>query len=79
MRHAQVSWHRCFIHSEAVVLRGDHHRVVVDIFHRVVTTVVAKLHLDGVRSARQRQQLMAETDAEYRDVGFRKDLMASIA
>ena len=39
--------------------------------------MVAELHLDGVRTARQRQQLMAEADAEYRDIGFQEGLDGS--
>jgi hypothetical protein len=62
-----------------VVLRGDHHHVVIDIFYRVVAAVVAELHLHGLRAARQRQQLMAEADAEYRNIGLRNFSIASIA
>ena len=41
----QVSWQALLIDREAVVLAGDHHYIVFDIFNRVVGTVVAKLHL----------------------------------
>ena len=38
----------------------------------MVAAVVAELHLHGLRAARQRQQLMAEADAEYWNVGFQE-------
>ncbi|MNT74829.1 hypothetical protein D3C72_2136780 [compost metagenome] len=55
-----------------MVLGGNHHRIIIDIFHRMVTAVVTELHLDGFRTARQRQQLMAEADAKYRNIGFKE-------
>ncbi|SUH39745.1 Uncharacterised protein [Salmonella enterica subsp. enterica] len=33
-------------------------------FYRMVAAVMAELHLNGLRTARQRQQLMAEADAK---------------
>ena len=38
--------------------------------HRVVGAVVAELHLDGARAAREAEQLVAEADAEHRHVGL---------
>ncbi len=55
--------------AKAVVLSGNHHYIVIDIFNRMVTAVVAEFHLNGLRAARQRQQLMAETDAKDRNIG----------
>ena len=40
----------------------------------MVAAVVTKFHFDGLRTARQRQQLMTETDAEYRNIGFEEFL-----
>jgi hypothetical protein len=42
--------------------------------HRVVGAVVPELHLDGARAAREPEQLVAEADAEHRDVGL-EDLL----
>ena len=70
--HAQVGGHRRLIHRKAVVLRGDHHHVVINIFYRMVAAVVAELHLHGLRAARQSQQLVAEADAEYRNIGLQE-------
>lgn len=53
---------------------GDHHHVFLNIFNRMVAAVVTKFHFDGLRTARQRQQLMTETDAEYRNIGFEEFL-----
>ena len=69
MGHAQVGRQRRFVNGKAVVLSGNHHYIVIDIFNRVVTAVVAEFHLNGLRAARQRQQLMAETDAKDRNIG----------
>ncbi len=74
MGHAQVSRQVGFIDGKTVVLRGDHHGVVIEIFHRMVATVMAKLHLHGFRTAGQRQQLMAKTDTKHRNVGFQESL-----
>ena len=35
----------------------------------MIGAVMAELHLDGLRAAREPQELVAETDAEHRDVG----------
>ena len=40
------------------------------VLHRMIGAVMAELHLDGPRAAGQRQQLVAEADAEDRDVGL---------
>ena len=40
----------------------------------MVAAVVTKFHFDSLRTARQRQQLMTETDAEYRNIGFEEFL-----
>ena len=58
------------IDREAVVLAGDHHAAGGEVLHRMIGAVMAELHLHGLRTARQPQQLMAEADAEHRNVGF---------
>ncbi|EIL99181.1 putative thioesterase [Rhodanobacter thiooxydans LCS2] len=56
------------IHREAMVLAGDQHVAVVQVLHRVVGAVVAELHLQRLAAQRQAHQLVAETDAEQRDL-----------
>ena len=72
--HAQVGRHGGLLDRKTVVLSGDHHGVVINIFYRMVAAVVAELHLNGLRTACQRQQLMAEADAKYRNIGFEEFL-----
>ena len=51
---------------EAVVLRGDLHAAGLLVQHRLVRPAVAELELEGLRPAGQREQLMAQADAEDR-------------
>ena len=59
-----------FIHGKTVVLAGDHHYAAIQILNRVVGAVVAVTHFQGLGTGCQRQQLMTQTDAEDRDIGF---------
>ena len=56
------------VDREAMVLAGDQHAAGVQVLHRVVGAVVAELHLHGARAAGQAEQLVAQADAEGRDV-----------
>ena len=67
MRGPQVGRQRRFVHREAVVLAGDGHAAGVQVLHRVVGAVVAELHLEGLGARRQRQDLVAQADAEGGD------------
>ena len=49
---AQVGRQRFLIHRKTVVLAGDGDATAVQVFDRVVGTVVAKLHLEGLGTAR---------------------------
>ncbi|MNM58894.1 hypothetical protein D3C81_701360 [compost metagenome] len=62
------------VHRKPVVLGGDHDGVVVQAFHRVVGTVMAELHLDGLGTGGQTQQLVTQADAEHRGVGPKEGL-----
>ena len=62
------------VHRKAVVLGGDHHGVVVQTLHRVIGTVVAELHLDGLGAGGQAQQLVAQADTEHRGAGIKESL-----
>ncbi|MCW0450790.1 hypothetical protein NB706_003624 [Xanthomonas sacchari] len=68
MGDAHVGRQRRLVHRETVVLRGDHHPAAVQILHRMVGAVVAVAHLQGLRAGGQRQQLVAQADAEGRDL-----------
>src|SRR5690606_6714928 len=50
--------------GETVVLAGDRHAAVALVTHRVVRSVVAELHLLGARATGEREDLVAEADAE---------------
>ncbi len=71
---AQALRQAVLVHREAVVLGGDHHCVVVQALHRVVGTVVAKLHLDGLGTGGETQQLVTQADAKHRGVGIKEGL-----
>ena len=57
------------VDREAMVLARDQHAAGVEFRHRVIGAVMAELHLHGLRAAREPEQLVAEADAEHRDVG----------
>ena len=54
------------VDREAVVLRGDLDRAGGHVAHRVVRAVVAERHLVGLRAEDDREDLVAEADAEDR-------------
>ena len=58
------------IDGEAVVLRGDLDLAGLELLDRVVGAAVAELQLVGLAAHRQRQDLVAEADAEHRHVGL---------
>ena len=64
---AQVGGKRRFIDGETVVLAGDADAACVQIFDRMVGTVVAELHLEGFGTAGQGHDLVAEANAEGGD------------
>src|SRR5450759_5675598 len=66
---AHIRRQGCTIDREAVILAGDHHAPSVEILHRMVGAVMAEFHLDGARTARKPEQLVAEADAENRYAG----------
>ena len=67
---AQIGRQTFFIHSKTVVLTGDADTAGVQVFHRVVRTVVAKLHFERFGTTGQRHDLVAQTDPEGRNTGF---------
>src|SRR5690606_12098994 len=64
---------RRLVDGEAVVLAGDHHPLAVQVLDRVVGAVVAELHLVGAGAGGQAEQLVAQADAEHRQLR-RQDL-----
>ena len=69
VRDAHVRRQGCTVNREAVILAGNHHAPGVEILHRMVGAVMAKLHLHRARAAREPEQLVAEADAENRNAG----------
>src|SRR6185436_4670045 len=72
VRDPDVCWQRVCVHREAMVLAGDHHPPAVQVLHRMVGAVVAKLHLHRLCTARQSEQLVPEADAEGGNAGIQK-------
>ena len=62
MGDTQGRWQVCLRYGETMVLARHHHRPVSQILYRVIRTVMTKFHFFGHRAARQRKNLMAETD-----------------
>ena len=56
------------LHSESVVLRRDFYSVEVQVLHRVVSAVVPERELERRRTKGATDELMAEADAEDRNV-----------
>src|SRR4029079_5533472 len=54
------------VDGEAVILAGDQHLSGVLVEHRMVGAMMAELHLDRFRPAREAEQLMTEADTERR-------------
>src|SRR5438105_1228116 len=57
------------VHDKAVVLTGNLDLAGTQILHRVVCTAVPARHLEGPATERDREQLVAEANAEYRLAG----------
>ena len=66
MRYAHIGGQRFDIRRKTVVLAGDEHLAGIDVFNRVVGTMVAKLHLSGFSTGSQGQQLVAQANAVHR-------------
>ena len=58
------------IDGEAVVLRGDLDLAGLELLDRMIGAAVAELQLVGLAAHRERQDLVAEADAEHRHVGL---------
>ena len=58
---------RVGVYAEAVILGGDFHLLGQQIFHGMIRTVVAEFKLEGFAAEREAAELVAETNAEYRD------------
>ena len=67
---AQVGGQGFFIHRKTMVLAGDGDTTRIQVFHRVVGAMVAKLHLEGFGSAGQGHDLVAQTNTKGGNAGF---------
>ncbi len=63
--HVRMFAYRFGINTKAMVLRGNFTLAGNDIFYRVVQSPVAVMHFKSRNIIRQRQQLMAETNAKH--------------
>ncbi len=55
----QVRGQSRLINSKTVVLAGDHHYTTIQILDRVVPTMMAKFHFDGLGPRGQTEELVA--------------------
>src|SRR5207302_1027294 len=58
------------IHREPVILTRDEHAAGIQVLHWMVRAVVAELHFHRARAAREPEYLVAETNAEDRQVAL---------
>ena len=72
MGHGHASGQAGGIDLEAVVLAGDLDLAGLDILHRMVRAAMAVMHLAGLRAERQCEHLVAEADAEDRQIEFQE-------
>ena len=80
MRRLQVIGQRCLVNRETMILTRDCYVPGIQVLDRMVCTMMAELHLDRLRAAGQREQLMAQADTEYRNIPQQViDRIASIA
>ena len=75
MYSTSFSLERVGIDGEAVVLRGDLDAAGAEVFDRMVAAAVAELELVGLAAEGQAEELVAEADAEDRDLA---DEMADV-
>ena len=68
VRHLHIRGQRFRVHGEAVVLRRDLDLAGGKVLDRMVAPAMPELELIGVAAHRERQDLVAETNAEYRHV-----------
>ena len=67
---SQASGQALLCHGKTVVLTGDHHDIVIYIFYRMVSTMVAKLHLLESGLDIDYQSISAEALAEKETESF---------
>src|SRR6185437_7549853 len=72
VRGPHVGRQRRLVDREAVILAGDEHPPGIEVLHRMVGAMVAELHLQRAPAAGEAEDLMAEADAEHRNVGVEK-------
>jgi hypothetical protein len=78
VRHHEAVGQRGRIDGVAVVLRGDLDLAGGAVEHRLVAAVVPELHLVGLAAEHVAEDLVAEADAEHRQL-LRQHLRGSIA
>jgi len=71
--HAAVGFEAFLIDGKAVVLAGDFHAVRVEILHRLIRAAMAEFQFVRRRADGPAEKLMAEADAEDRDLAQNTD------
>ena len=67
MSDAQIVGKRVFIHGKTVILTGNQHSAIIQVLHRMIRTVMAEFHFHRGGATGQTQQLVPQTDTEYRN------------
>src|ERR1700730_9629688 len=66
----QVGGQCGLVHRETMILTRYEDPAGVDLQHRVIGAVMSEFHFHGLRTARQSEQLMTQTNTEHGDVGL---------
>ena len=72
MGHLHILRQRFGIDGKTVVLRRDFDFAGLEKLHGMIGTAMAELQLEGLASQRKPENLVAETDAEYRLIRLRE-------
>ena len=70
VRGSQVGGQRFFVDRKTVVLAGDGHATRVEVFDRVIGTMVTKLHLESFGAAGQGHDLVTQANTKRRNASF---------
>src|SRR6185437_3271519 len=72
VRRSHISRQGRLVHGEAMILAGDEHTAGIQVLHRVIGAVMAEFHFHRLRADGESENLVAEADAEYRQVGLQE-------
>ena len=70
MRHFHIARQRRFVDGETVILAGNHDPAAGQVDDRMIRAVMAEFHLQRLRANGQAENLVAEANAEQRNLAL---------